>query len=233
MPLHPFSSRPESSDAAIVDEGARLDTARRPAATPDEPRPRQAAQPVVTNSSESEPNDAYQISTDPPAQTAPVPNLENNNAASNVEASPNDDSKASRITARVAQLKVLLREEDDQFSPHIKGLEDLEEFEEAMELLHLDEQLPDLSAGYPQTEDGFVAHCSALFDAMKNLENILDVVGVPGDSGQQTLTRSGDSIAVKFVKSKKPIEVNLVAGKLRVSNYPPCYSAYMSGDSSS
>lgn len=220
QPLHPFETRSESSHAAILDEEARLETTRRLAATQDEPQPRQTEQPVVTTSPDSETKDAYQISTNPETQTAPVPNLENNNAASKIEASPNDDSKTARITARVAQLKVLLGEEGDQFSPHIKGLEDLEEFEEAMELLHLDEQLPDLSAGYPQTEDGFVAHCSALFDAMKNLDNILDVVAVPGVSGQQTLTRSGDSIAVKFVKSKKPIEVILVAGKLMVSTHP-------------
>lgn len=174
----------------------------------------------MTTFSVVENRDGYQISTDSEANTAPVPNCEGTNVASNAEASPTDDTKTSRIKARVAQLQFLLREEGDQFSPHIKGLEDLEEFEEAMKLLNLDEDLPDLSTGYPQTEDEFVAHCSVLFDAMKNLDNIHDVVGAAGGSGQSSLTRSGDSIAVKYVKSKKPIEINLVAGKLMVRTHP-------------
>lgn len=176
-----------------MDEGSRREKAPRLSATQDSPR-----------TPETEP---------------PAPNLESNNAAANPEASPTDDSKTSRITTREAQLKVLLREEGDEFEAHIRSLEELEEFEEAMELIHVDKQRADLSAGFPQTEDGFVAHCRELFDAMKNLDNILDVVGVPGANGQSSFTRSGDSVAVKFIKSKKPIEVILVAGKLMVSIY--------------
>lgn len=224
-------SRPYT-DEAITDEEARPEKAPRLSATQDSPTPpetkpyqtksshmipTQTMQPAKITSSEAEPQDEPQVSGDSKANTATAPNLTSSNAALNIEESSTNDSKTSRITARVPQLKALLREEGDQFEAHITGLDDLEEFEEAMELLHLDKQRLDLSAGYPQTRDGFVAHCNELFDAMKNLINILDIVGVPGGNGQSSLTRSGDSIAVKFVKSKKPIEINLVAGKLMVS----------------
>ncbi|KAL2283710.1 hypothetical protein FJTKL_09757 [Diaporthe vaccinii] len=185
-----------------------------PQTNPPQTKPAQTKQPANTNFSEAKPQDVRQVVVGSKANAAPDSNLESNNIAANPEASPTKDSKTSRIKARMAQLKVLLQEEGDQFDDHVGGLDDLEEFEEAMELLHLDKQRPDLSAGYPQTQDGFVAHCHELFDAMKNLDNILDVVGVPGGNARSSLTRSGDSVAVKFVKSKKPIEIILVAGKL-------------------
>lgn len=188
-----------------------------PQTNPPQTKPAQTKQPANTNFSEAKPQDGRQVVVGSKANAAPDSNLESNNIAANPEASPTDDSKTSRIKTRMAQLKVLLQEEGDQFDDHIGGLDDLEDFEEAMELLYLDKQRPDLSAGYPQTQDGFLAHCRELFNAMKNLVNILDIVGVPGGNGRSSLTRSGDSVAVKVVKSKKPIEIILVAGKLMVS----------------
>lgn len=233
------------TDEAIMDEEARHQKAPRLSTTQNSPEPSrkpsqkppetsppetnlpqtnppqtklaQTKQPAETNCSEEKSQDGRQVVGGSKTDAAPASNLKSNIIAASPEASPADDSKTSRIKACMAQLKLLLQEEGDQFNDHIGSLDDLEEFEEAMELLHLDKHRPDLSAGYPQTRDGFVAHCHELFDAMKNLDNILDIVGVPGGDGRSSLTRSGDSVAVKFVKSKKPIEIIVVAGKLMVS----------------
>lgn len=217
QPLLPLTEQPDSY-AAIIDENARREEARRLAshlaATWENTQPRHREQAETTSSPWIEPKHGRQIPAESEAGAASVPELDRSNTALIPETSPKDNPTPYRLAARVAQLKVFLKEEGDQFSAHIRSPEDVEEFEEAMELLHLDEERPDLSAGYPLTEDGFVAHCHVLFDAMKNLVDILDVVASSQPS--YPYKRSGDSLAVKFVKAKKPIEINIVAGKLMV-----------------
>ncbi|KAG6361164.1 hypothetical protein INS49_009388 [Diaporthe citri] len=208
-------ARPEKAPRlSVTHDSPKPPETKPPETKPSQTKPSQTKPPAKTNSFEAKPQDGRQDLGDSKANATPTPSLESNSKAANPEASPTDDSKTSRIMARLTQLKALLQDDGDQFEGHIRGLEDLEEFEEAMELLYLDDQRPDLSAGYPQTQDGFVAHCRQLFDAMKNLDNILDVVGIPGGNNRSNFTRSGDSVAVKFIKSKKSIEVILVAGKL-------------------
>lgn len=216
-------SRPYT-DEAIMDDEARPKKAPRSSAAQDSPEPPQTSppetkQPAKTDSCEAKLQDGRQDLGDSKANAASAPNLESNNTAANPEASPTDDSKESRIKACMTLVEDVRRKGGDQFEALIRGLEDLEILEEAMERLCLDNQRPDLSAGYPQTPDGFVEHCNVLFDAMKNLTNILDVVGVAGGNGQTSYTLSGDSVAVKFIKSKDTAEIILVAGKLMVSIY--------------
>lgn len=171
----------------------------------------------MASSSNAKPEGVRNASTDSKADAASLTRLNSNNTALDPEAMPTNESKESRVMARLAQLKALQQKEGGGFEGYISSLEDLEEVEEAIELLHRDEQQPDLSAGFPQTEAGFEAHCRVLFDAMKNLDNILDVVGGPGGNGQSSFTRSGDSIAVKTIKGKASWEIECVAGKLMVS----------------
>lgn len=171
----------------------------------------------MASSSNAKPEGVRNASTDSEADAASLTRLNSNNTALNPEAKPANDPQNPRVMARLAQLKALQQNKGDEFEGYIGSLEDVKEVEEAIELLYQNEQQPDLSAGYPQTEAGFEAHCRVLFDAMKNLDNILDAVGAPGGSGQSSFTRSGDSIAVKCVKSKASWEVEFVAGKLMVS----------------
>lgn len=216
-PLNFFAVQSESHNAAILDEGACHEDAPRLTATQDNPQTCHTEQPVVASSSNAKPEGVRNASADSEADAASLTRLNSNNTALNPEAKPANESKNPRVMARLAQLKVLQQKNGGEFEGYISSLEDVKEVEEAIELLHLDEQQPDLSAGYPQTEAGFEAHCRVLFDAMKNLDNILDAVGAPGGNGQSSFTRSGDSIAVKFVKSKASWEIEFVAGKLMVS----------------
>lgn len=216
-PLNSFAVQPESHNAAMIDEGPRREDAPRLTATQDNLQTCHAKQPVMASSSNAKPDGVHNASTDSEADAASLTRLNSNNTALDPEAMPTNKSKESRVMARLAQLKGFQQNNGDEFVGYISSLEDVKEVEEAIELLHLDEQQPDLSAGYPQTKAGFEAHCRVLFDAMKNLDNILDAVGAPGGNGQSSFTRSGDSIAVKFVKSKAAWEIEFVAGKLMVS----------------
>lgn len=213
-------------DPKIKVERDTPEAARLSAVNQGNSQPRQVEQLDTTASSEANSEGSRQIAASPAPNAQPTPQLENNNAASEADAGPAGDSKAERIAARVAQAKVFLHEEEDDFVAHFQNLGEFEEYEEAMELIRMDDGRPDLSAGYPQTDAEFVAHCRILFDAMNNLDDIHDVVGAPGAAGQSSFARSsGDSIAVKFVKSKKRFPKNLVVGKLMVSSNQAISSA--------
>jgi hypothetical protein len=162
------------------------------------------------------PQDELQGSANSGVNKAPVSNFDDINVASNPEASPSGTSKAVRIANRVTQLKQLLQEQQDEYSPHIRSEGDLEEFEEAMALLNADDERSHLSAGYPSTDDEFEEHCHRLFNAMKNFVDIDEVAASPAGNILPSASVK-DSLAVKSVKAKKAIEVNIVAGKLMVS----------------
>lgn len=216
-PLNSFAVQPESRNAAIIDGGARREDAPRLTANQNALQTCHTEQPVMASSSNAKPDGVRNASTDSEANAASLTRLNSNDTALDPEAMPTNETKESRVMARLAQLKAFQQKKGGGFEGYISSLEDLEEVEEATELLYRDEQQPDLSAGYPQTEAGFEAHCRVLFDAMKNLDNILDAVGPPGGNGQSSYTRSGDSIAVKTIKGKASWEIEFVAGKLIVS----------------
>lgn len=220
-------------DPKIKDERDELEAAPPSAVNQDNSQPRQVDQPATTASSEAISEGSRQIAASPAPNAQPTPQPENDNAASNADAGPAGDSKAERMAARVAQAKIFLQEEDEDFVAHFQNLGEFEEYEEAMELIRQDDGRPDLSAGYPQTDAEFVAHCRILFDAMNNLDDIHDVVGAPGAGGQSSFTSSGDSIAVRFVKSKKRFPKNLVVGKLMVSSNQSISSARLVANISS
>lgn len=216
-PLSSFAVQPESHNAAMIDEGPRREDAPRLTATQDNSHTYHTEQRVMASSSNAKPDGVSNISTDSEANTASLTRLNSNNTALDPEAMPTNESKKSRVMARLAQLKGFKQKKGGDFEGYIGSLEDVEEVEEAIELLHRDEQQPDLSAGYPQTKAGFEAHCRVLFDAMNNLDNILDIVGSPSGNGQSSFTRSRDSIGVKTIKSTASWEIEFIAGKLMVS----------------
>lgn len=218
QPLNSSEAQPESNNTAIIDEEARREDTRRLTATHANPRTCQNEQPVMaTSSNNTQPEGVRDGSTDSEANAAPLTGLNSNNTALSPEARPTDKSKNPRIMARLDQLKIMEQNKGGEFEGYIRSLEDVKEVQEAIDLLRQNEEQTDQSAGYPQTEDGFEAHCRVLFDAMKNMNNIRDAVGAPGGNGQSSSTRSKDSIAVKTVKSKASWEIEFVAGKLMVS----------------
>lgn len=168
---------------------------------------------MATSSNNAKPEGVRDGLTDSEALTG----LNSNNTALSPDARPTNKSKNPRIIARLDQLKIMEHNKGGEFEGYIRSLDDVKEVQEAIELLRQNEEQTDQSAGYPQTEAGFEAHCRVLFDAMKNLNNIHDAVAAPGGNGQSSSTRSGDSIAVKTVKSKASWEIEFVAGKLMVS----------------
>jgi hypothetical protein len=137
----------------------------------------------------------------------------------NAASTPDGTSKTARIQTRIIQLKTLLQDQSGEYASHIRSEADLEEFEEATALLDADDQRSHMADGYPDTEVSFDAHCRCLFEAMRNLDDIDEAVAAPPAENDQPGTPARkDSPAVKFIKSKKAIEVNIVAAKLMVSN---------------
>ncbi|KAK2599665.1 hypothetical protein N8I77_011399 [Diaporthe amygdali] len=156
----------------------------------------------------AQPQPGLQASSNPIADELPVPqhaNAQDQNAAE----TSNGPSKEARVAPRKAEMRVLLNQRGNQYSGRIRSLEELKDFEEVQKLVHL-LQVRDLSAGFPLTEDAYMRHSRELFDAMKDLVDIHDKVG----NMAATVESDGDSLAVKFVKSKSPIEVEIMAGKM-------------------
>lgn len=162
----------------------------------------------------AQPQPGLQASSNPIADELPVPqhaNAQDQNAAE----TSNGPSKEARVAPRKAEMRVLLNQRGNQYSGRIRSLEELKDFEEVQKLVHL-LQVRDLSAGFPLTEDAYMRHSRELFDAMKDLVDIHDKVG----NTAATVESDGDSLAVKFVKSKSPIEVEIMAGKMMVGTFP-------------
>ncbi|KAJ0109936.1 hypothetical protein J7T55_014738 [Diaporthe amygdali] len=156
----------------------------------------------------AQPQPGFQASSNPIANELPVPQQANAQDQNAAEAS-NGSSKEDRVAPRKAEMRVLLNQRGSQYSGKIRSLEDLKDFEEVQKLVHLT-RVRDLSAGFPLTEAEYMKHSRELFDAMKDLVDIHDKVG----NTAATVESDGDSLAVKFVKSKSPIEVEIMAGKM-------------------
>lgn len=133
---------------------------------------------------------------------------EASSAEATVEASSSTGgaSRKARIANRAARLKELFALDADEVGDGVpfRSEAELEEVEEALVLMNSGEQHSEIPSGYPETEEEYLDHCHELYEAIENLVDIDEAAA---------------SSAVRYLRSKKVIERDILAGKFMVSSH--------------